>query len=196
MWETHHPFHKASVFFLSFVADLPLVFIGASVAFIGNIILTKLEPDFFTVTVGGSLAIVGVSMVLTGLLEPIVRFLNKNENVVNCPFCSVRYFVLHPNVHVEGVRLADTDYKEIIENVIKDESDLIGKQASFSIARRMGLEINDKGSLVKSPETPLKALEKLINSYLSGFGRITFLPIQLILSNYPNIELNPQVRVT
>jgi len=193
MWETHHPFHKTNVFLLSFIADLPLVFLGAALTFIGNIILTELKPDFFTVTIGGSLIIFGLSMAVTGLIEPIVRFLSRQENIVNCPFCSVRYFVLHPEVHIEGVKLADTDYKKIIEGVIKDESGVIGVKASRGIAKRAGLEINEKGQILKSPDTPLKTLEELINSYISNFGRITFLPIQLILSNYPNIELKPQI---
>jgi hypothetical protein len=179
---------------VSFIGDLPLVLIGASLAFLGNIVLTKFDPDFFTVTIGGSLVIVGVSMSLVGLLEPFVRFLSKNENIVHCPFCEVRDFALHPEVHIEGVKLTDTDYKKIIEDIVKDESNVIGGSTSLSIARKVGIEVNDKGNLAKTPSTPLRTLETLINAYVSDFGRITFLPIELIMSNYPNIKLNPQVR--
>jgi len=87
--------------------------------------------------------------------------------------------------------MADTDYKNLITEIIRKQMDILGAEIAISKARNVtGLKLRDDGEVSGISGDPEDILQKLVDQYIALSGEIVKNILGPVFAKYPEIKLN------
>jgi hypothetical protein len=83
----------------------------------------------------------------------------------------------------------NTDYKQMLTEIIKKQIVILGPQIAVLKARNVpGLKISDQGEVLEVSEPEQVVLQKLIDEYVALSGEIVKNAVNSIFEKYPSIK--------
>ena len=170
----------------------PIALIGISALFVGNYILKVPSQDLFKYIVGGGAMIFGTSLFLVSLGEPFLKLIYFEE-AVNTPTNFKKVDVsTHPNEKAVGVEISSQyDIKKVVNEIIENECDILGRPYCIRVAKKSGLNIDESGKIQDLSQDPYSDIEKVVAAYVDAYGKPALYAAQVALSRYPEIKFTP-----
>lgn len=183
---------KVKAFLYYCLVYTPIALIGISALFIGNYILKSSAQGLFKYIIGSSAAVFGTSLFLVSLGEPFLKLVYFNE-AINAPFNFNKVDVsTHPKETAVGVEISNQyDIKKVINEIIKNECDVLGRPYCIQVAKKSGLNIDESGKIKDLTEDSLSDIERVVGIYVETFGKPALYTAQVVLSKYPGIKFTP-----
>jgi hypothetical protein len=83
----------------------------------------------------------------------------------------------------------NTDYKQMLTEIIKKQIVILGPQIALLKARGVeGLKVSDDGTVLEVNEPEQLVLQKLIDEYVALSGEIVKNAVNSIFEKYPSIQ--------
>jgi len=83
----------------------------------------------------------------------------------------------------------NTDYKQMLTEIIKKQIVILGPQMAVLKARNVdGLKVSDEGEVTSVSEPEQVVLQKLIDEYVALSGEIVKNAVNSIFEKYPSIK--------
>jgi len=83
----------------------------------------------------------------------------------------------------------NTDYKQMLTEIIKKQIVILGPQMAVLKARKVpGLSVGDDGTVIGVTEPEQTILQKLIDEYVALSGEIVRNAVNSIFERYPSIK--------
>ncbi len=180
---------KVKAFLYYCLVYLPIALIGVSSLFIGGYILKNLSPDPFKYIIGIGATVFGASLFLVSLGEPFLKLIYFNE-AINAPANFNKVDVsTHPLQKAIGVEISSRyDIKKIVNEIIKNECDILGRPFCIKVAKKSGLDIDESGKIGVLTKDPFSDIEKVVEVYVDAFGKPALYAAQVVLVKYPDIK--------
>jgi hypothetical protein len=87
------------------------------------------------------------------------------------------------------MELSKEDYKNIITEIIKKQSVILGPQIAVLKARNVpGITVMDDGLVTNISGSEQEALQKLIDQYVSLSGEIVKNAVNSVFAKYPSLQ--------